>query len=208
MGGKETPENAADPAPGGCSGDAIAFVPGAIAGGLAGLWLLQDTTKVTGDIPSIGMGLTIFVFVAALTGGAAAVAVRAVRQAATGKGSKIKAAIALAVLALLGVQCVSVYIQVQQVKAKVLNEMAENILRDCTVRLEAFFPDHTRYPATLAEAGCRQEEGVVLTAVKMTKDAFIIMSYHTQSPIENMVRSDKPGLFTRERDSGQEWKQQ
>jgi len=82
---------------------------------------------------------------------------------------------------------------------------AQADLRNCRIKVEAYFADHQRYPATLNEAEFIPSKDVEIAWSLTKKDEYTVMAHHVKGSSEYMTRSNSTAFFYRRLGAGGEW---
>lgn len=187
-------------------GTFVLIIIGGIAGLVAGFIIAARTMKDAGDSLSGAVPFFMLVGITFLAGLAAGWVAKAALHYKLRQGSAAWVVVASIVLVLLCGAGYSFLSDLDKGVGRIRSRVAGNDLRNCRMHLDAYFDDHRRYPSALEEAQCEQSKEVVITAVKLTKDEYVLTSYHKKGSLEYMMRSDAMSILCRERGSREEWR--
>jgi len=159
-------------------GTFVLIIIGGIAGLVAGFIIAAQTMKGAGDSPSGAVPFFMLVGITFMAGLAAGWVAKAALHYRLRKCSGAWVVLASIVLVLLCGAGYSFWSDLDKGVGKIRSRVAGYDLRNCRPHLEAYFEDHRRYPSALEEAQCVASKDVVITAVKLSKDEYVLTSYH------------------------------
>lgn len=189
------------------SGANVLLVIGGIAGLVVGFVATAKTMEGSGD--SMGGAIPFFLlvgitFLIGIAGGWVAAA--ALRYRLRERSGLWVVLASIVVLLLCGVWY-GVWSDLDRGMGRIRSGVAALDLRNCRSNMDTYYLDHDQYPAVLDEANCVQSKEVVMIAKKLEKKEYVIISYHTRGTREYMVRSGSAPVFSRGKDSTEEWVQ-